>query len=221
MNTFVALKRKVRKLVLGYRASSGDYIAYLRGKGAKIGDGVQIFSPNKTTIDDTAPYMLTIGNDVLMTGPVTVLTHDYSAHIVNVAENSLLATIRPVTIGNNVFLGWGCTILSGSVIGDNTVIGAGAVVSGRLEPNSVYAGNPAKRILSIEEYYEKIKKRQLQDAVEMYKRLRDMYRRVPTEKEMWAYRNVFRKDINIDGTQTHMFDTYDAFVNYTQEEGTN
>ena len=169
-------------------------------------------------IDDTAPYMLTIGDDVLITGPVTILTHDYSAHIPNVVKNSLLATIRPVTIGNNVFLGWGCTVLSGTVIGDNTVIGAGAVVSGRLEPNSVYAGNPAKRIMSIEEYYEKLKSRQLNDAAQMYQRLYDLHHRQPTEKEMWAYRNVFKSDINTNGTQTHIFDTYEDFVNYMQHE---
>lgn len=218
MGIFSALKQKIRKIVLGYRASSGDYITYLREKGAKIGNDVQIFSPNRTTIDATTPYMLTIGNNVLMTGPVTIMTHDYSTHIVNVMNNSLLATIRPVTIGNNVFLGWGCTILSGSTIGDNTVIGAGAVVSGRLEANSVYVGNPAKRIMSIEEYYEKVKTRQLKDAVQLYKSLSDTHHRIPTEKEMWSYRNVFRNDINTAGTPTHIFDTYDDFVNYAQEE---
>ncbi len=221
MNVFGALKRKFRKMLLGYRASGADYISYLRGKGARIGENVQIYSPYKTTVDDTTPYMLTIGDDVIITGPVTILTHDYSAHIVNVINDSLLATIRPVTIGNNVFLGWGCTVLPGTVIGDNTVIGAGAVVSGKLEANAVYAGNPAKRIMSIEEYYEKLKNRQLDDAVQMYTHLSDKLHRSPTEKEMWAYRNVFRSDINTNGAQTHVFDTYDAFIEYVQRERTN
>ena len=220
MRVLSALKQKARKIILGYRASSNDYIAYLRKHGAKIGNNVQIFSPNRTTIDTTTPYMLTIGNDVLITGPVTILTHDYSTRVVNVVKRSSLATIRPVTIGNNVFLGWGCTILSGSVIDDNTVIGAGAVVSGRLEANSVYAGNPAKRIMSVDEYFERIKARQLEDAVQLYLHILDANKCMPTKSQMWAYRNVFRSDININGTQTYMFETYDDFVRYVMEERT-
>ena len=50
----------------------------------------------------------------------------------------------------------------------------------------------------------------------MYESIYDMYHRVPTEKEMWPYRNVFRSDINTGGTQTHWFDTYDAFIEYVQ-----
>lgn len=101
------LKKAIRRVVLGYRASSDDYIAHLRRYGAKIGEKCYIYAPNHTVIDTTNPYMITIGDGVLMTGPVTILTHDYSTHIYNVKHNMELATLRPVSIGNNVFFGVG------------------------------------------------------------------------------------------------------------------
>ncbi|MDB5251882.1 MAG: hypothetical protein JWP27_1051 [Flaviaesturariibacter sp.] len=50
---------------------------------------------------------------------------------------------KPVTIGNNVWIGWGCTILKGVTIGDNSVIAAGSVVTGDIPANVIAAGNPA------------------------------------------------------------------------------
>lgn len=49
-----------------------------------------------------------------------------------------------VIIGNDVWIGYGCLILSGSQIGDGAVIGANSVVSGTVEPFAVVAGNPAE-----------------------------------------------------------------------------
>lgn len=47
-------------------------------------------------------------------------------------------------IGNDVWIGFGATILSGSVVGDGAVIGARAVVAGKVPPYAVVAGNPAR-----------------------------------------------------------------------------
>ena len=51
-----------------------------------------------------------------------------------------------VTIGNDVWIGFGATILSGVTIGDGAVIGAKAVVTTDVEPYSVVAGNPARLV---------------------------------------------------------------------------
>lgn len=48
------------------------------------------------------------------------------------------------------------TVLPGTVVEDNVIVGAGSVIRGRLERNSVYIGNPAIRICSISDYKEKI-----------------------------------------------------------------
>ena len=51
---------------------------------------------------------------------------------------------KPITIGNNVWIGTGSVILAGTVIGDNTVIGAGSVVKGEIPSNVVAVGVPCK-----------------------------------------------------------------------------
>lgn len=58
---------------------------------------------------------------------------------------------RPVIVGRNVWIGMRCIILKGVTIGDNAVVGAGSVVTRDIEPNSVWAGNPARFIRSIVE----------------------------------------------------------------------
>jgi acetyltransferase-like isoleucine patch superfamily enzyme len=50
---------------------------------------------------------------------------------------------KPVTIGNNVWIGWGCIILKGVTIGDNSIIAAGSVVLKDIPANVIAAGNPA------------------------------------------------------------------------------
>lgn len=51
---------------------------------------------------------------------------------------------KPITIGNNVWIGAGSTILAGVEIGDNTVIGAGSVVTKSIPDNVVAVGVPCK-----------------------------------------------------------------------------
>ena len=88
---------------------------------------------------------MTIGNDVQITDPVTILTHDYSWSVLKKKYGIIYGNQRKTVIGNNVFIGWGATILGGSHIGDNVIIGANSVVSGNVDSNSVYAGNPARK----------------------------------------------------------------------------
>jgi acetyltransferase-like isoleucine patch superfamily enzyme len=51
-----------------------------------------------------------------------------------------------IKIGNDVWIGYGATILDGAEIGDGAVIGAKAVVAGKIPPCSIAVGNPAKVI---------------------------------------------------------------------------
>lgn len=52
----------------------------------------------------------------------------------------------PITVGRGSWLGVRAIVLPGVTIGEGAVVAAGAVVTGDLEPNGVYAGVPAKRI---------------------------------------------------------------------------
>ena len=59
-----------------------------------------------------------------------------------------------VVLGEQCWVGMNATILPGVHLGPHTVVGAGAVVKGTLEPNGVYAGVPARRIRDLESYRE-------------------------------------------------------------------
>lgn len=56
---------------------------------------------------------------------------------------------KPITVGNNVWIGAGCSILPGVTIGDNAVIGAGSVVVKDIPANVLAVGNPCKVIREI------------------------------------------------------------------------
>lgn len=148
-------KELLKRVVYGYRASSASYVGKLRELGATIGDDVNIHAPRSASIDLSAPFLLRIGDHVNIAGPATILTHDYSWSVIKGKWGDLIGNEKPVVIGSNVFIGWGATVLCGTTVEDNVVIGAHSVVSGHVQGDSVYGGAPAKRICSLEEYRKK------------------------------------------------------------------
>ena len=78
--------------------------------------------------------------------------HIYTAtHPLHPAErNSGRENAKPITIGNNVWVGGSAVINPGVTIGDNAVIASGAVVTKNVPDNVVVGGNPAKIIKQIE-----------------------------------------------------------------------
>lgn len=58
----------------------------------------------------------------------------------------MVITCRPVHICRRVWIGAGATILPGVTVGENSVVGAGSVVTHDVEPNTIVAGNPARLI---------------------------------------------------------------------------
>ncbi|MDE5837117.1 MAG: sugar O-acetyltransferase, partial [Paramuribaculum sp.] len=65
------------------------------------------------------------------------------------SRNRGLEYARPITVGNNVWIGAGVSVLPGVTIGDNCVIGAGSVVVKSIPPFSVAVGNPCKVVKTI------------------------------------------------------------------------
>ncbi len=102
---------------------------------------------NKAHID--ASGGLTIAEGVVTSVNVIILTHDWSfLKRVPVPDPSDFdkKAYRPVSIGQNSFIGAGAIVLPGTTIGRNCIIGAGAVVKGNIEDYSIVIGNPAKVI---------------------------------------------------------------------------
>lgn len=64
-------------------------------------------------------------------------------------EKKGLEYAKPITVGNNVWIGGNVVVLHGVTIGDNVVIGAGSIVNKNIPSNSVAVGNPCKVIKKI------------------------------------------------------------------------
>ena len=89
-----------------------------------------------------------IGHHVMIGPAVQILT---AAHPLQAeTRNQGWEVAKPITIEENVWVGGGAILLPGVTIGNNAVVGAGAVVSKDVPPYTVAAGNPAKVIREIE-----------------------------------------------------------------------
>lgn len=188
------MKRLIRRLIFPDTYSSEAYVKALRNKyNVDIGENCMIWSPNKVYIDIQRPHLLHIGDYVKITSGVNIICHDYSRSVLmNVPGYENVGEARETYIGDNVFIGMNSTILMGAVIGDNCIVGAGSVVSGKFDNNLVIAGNPAKRICSLDEYYYKRKEQELNSAKLYVKKWNEKYGRYPSVNEMtnafsWIY----------------------------------
>jgi maltose O-acetyltransferase len=92
---------------------------------------------------------ITIGDDVLFGPKVGLYTSNHALDPQERADGGCWA--RPITIGNNVWLGGGVTVLPGVSIGDGAVVGAGAVVTKDVPARVIVAGNPARVLRPITE----------------------------------------------------------------------
>lgn len=105
----------------------------------------------------TEPWIITLGDNVHITNGVKFITHAGGTLLFRNIVPDLEVT-KPITLGNNVYIGNDVIILPGVNIGSNVVIGAGAVVSKDIPANSVAVGVPAKVIETIDEYLTKLKR---------------------------------------------------------------
>ncbi len=110
--------------------------------GKHIRVGKRFFANFNLTILDEA--MVTMGDDVFIGPNVSIYTACHSTDPVE--RNTRMEWARPVTIGNNVWIGGSVTILAGVTIGDNVTVGAGSVVVKDIPSGTVAVGNPARVI---------------------------------------------------------------------------
>jgi len=145
------IKDVLLKLQIKYSRNPFRRAELLKKSGIDMGQNCWI-APNVTF--DSEPYLIKIGNSVKITDSVLFVTHDGGVHVLRelgLARNS--DKFGRIFIGNNVFIGKRSIIMPGVKIGDNCIIGAGSIVTKDVEDNSIVVGVPAKRIKSIEEYY--------------------------------------------------------------------
>lgn len=126
--------------------------------GHHVHFGDQVYANfNLTLVDDGDIY---IGNKVMIGPNVTIATAGHPV-LPSLRERAIQFNF-PVHVGNNVWIGAGVIILPGVTIGDNTVIGAGSVVTRDIPANVVAVGNPCRVLREIgerdKEFYYKDRK---------------------------------------------------------------
>ncbi len=146
-------------------SSSSAYIAYLRKKGIRIGQGTIIFDPKNISIDVSRPELIEIGENVFLHKGTQIMSHDWASYLFVNAYNDFIPSHDPVKIGNNVWLGRDVTILKGVTIGENVLIGMGSIVTKDIPANSVAVGTPAKVIMTLDEYYKRRKEQYTDEAI--------------------------------------------------------
>jgi maltose O-acetyltransferase len=142
------LRRRLLEELLGSIGEGSEirpplYVDY----GSQIRIGARCFANFGLVAADVAA--ITIGDDVQIGPNVQLLTPTHP--VPPEPRRQKWEAARPITIGDNVWLGGGAIVLPGVSIGENTVVGAGAVVTRDLPANVVAAGNPARVIRPVDQ----------------------------------------------------------------------
>jgi len=133
-------------------------IQYLRQHGMIIGNGCDIQNPGKFFNLDF--NKISIGNNVTITSSALLLPHDGSLRVLTKTtkrKKGRMGFLGLIKINDNCFIGANGIILPGVEIGQNSIIAAGAIVTKNVPANTVYGGNPAKLICTLDELREKVK----------------------------------------------------------------
>nr|WP_269329177.1 sugar O-acetyltransferase [Kineosporia babensis] len=137
-----ALLRKV----VGSVGEGGNFEPTFRCEfGRNIHLGKHFFANFDCVMLDGAP--IRIGDNVLLGPKVGLYTSNHALDPGERREGACVA--RPITIGNDVWIGGGASVLPGVTIGDGAVVAAAAVVTRDVPSRTVVAGNPARVLREI------------------------------------------------------------------------
>lgn len=110
MGTVKSFLKKTFKILYHSRNEIDKY----RKRGVTIGNNCSFYN---VTIDGCFPHLIKIGNNVTITHS-SLIAHDASTK-----RELGYSRVGIISIGNNVFIGWGCIILGNTHIGNNVIIG--------------------------------------------------------------------------------------------------
>ena len=128
-----------RRVTLGKNVLIGNYVRF-QAINIRVGEHSQIGHNNYFYGD------ISIGR-FFMSGPnVCIMAGNHGMEVNGVPMVRQLTNSKGIRIGDDVWVGCNVAILDGVHIGDGAVIGAGSVVLRDIEPYTIYAGNPAKKI---------------------------------------------------------------------------
>ena len=141
--------------LLAYERYMHYIIWYYNWLGVNIHRHQTYISPD--VYFDSADFTkITIEENCTISREVLFLVHDYSVHLpmVNIgaefSKGQVAHFIKPIKIGSDTFIGARASILPGTTIGNNCIIGTAAVVKVNIPNNSIVLGNPGKVIMNTE-----------------------------------------------------------------------
>lgn len=97
-------------------------------------------------VDFDTTYGLTIGENVIFSNWVAIITHDHGFKRDEIINKQPIVPKYNTVIGDDVFCGFRSIVIGGISIGDGVVIGAQSVVTKNVEPYSIVVGAPAKKV---------------------------------------------------------------------------
>ncbi|OZC67714.1 hypothetical protein CH276_04635 [Rhodococcus sp. 06-470-2] len=157
VSKFLPLLRSLNRI--DQNAYMSVVVILLERSGVAI-EGRPLWISSSVFLDNSGPGSITFGDRCVVSDAVKILTHDFSLDRVAEARGELppdeeLYRRAPVSIGARAFVGLGTVIMPGVVVGDDAIIGAGSVVTQSIAPGDVVAGNPARRICTTDELWDK------------------------------------------------------------------
>jgi acetyltransferase-like isoleucine patch superfamily enzyme len=171
--------------------SSKNFTKYLRRKGIKVGNNVQFTNRSTLDIDMHKPSLVEIGDNVFINRGFTLLTHDYTTFCFLNIYHDYVASQGKVVIGNNVAFARNVSVLKGVTIGDNVFVGFGSVVTKDIPSNSIAIGSPARVVMSLEDYYKKRKERYIEEAFEYARSIQERFNRRPVIADFYEEFPIF------------------------------
>lgn len=141
--------------LFAYHTTMHNYYRYIDKIGVKYGNKCDF---SKDISWGSEPYLITIGTHTRITNGVEFITHDGGVWVLReIKKEPDIDLFGPINIGDNCHIGMDVTIMPGVNIGNNVIVGCGAVVTHNIPDNEVWAGIPAKKITDVESYYNKHK----------------------------------------------------------------
>ena len=123
-------------------------IKFQKCRGVKIGKNCHI-SPY-VLIDLLHPELITIEDNVTISSNSMIFAHINPTANKFLKEHGYPRTIKPVLIKKGAVISVGCIIIAGITIGENSIIGAGSVVTQDVPDYCVVVGNPARVVKKID-----------------------------------------------------------------------
>lgn len=121
-------------------------IGHARLLGVRVGEDCRLIDVDF----GSEPWLVRLGNHVSITSS-SFITHDGGVWVLR-REHPEIDIVRPIVVGDNVFIGSRSMILPGVTIGNDVVVGAGSIVTKDIPAGSVVAGIPARVVRGIDEY---------------------------------------------------------------------